>query len=171
MKKLLNRSTSTCSPSYLEVVLRNQPLLDYIAVTARKAAHVLTVCTGSMIAAATGILDGKRATTDKCFFEQVARSRPQVNWQKNGRWVVDGKFWTSSGVSSGLDMTWAFLADRYGREIADLAAVYLEIVPITDAMHDPFAPTPTLVAQWGHLLRASTATEIAKHHRHQQEDK
>lgn len=68
------------------------------------AAHCLTVCTGSALLAATGLLDGRRATSNKRAFEWVRSVRPQVDWVNHARWVSDGKFITSSGVSAGIDM-------------------------------------------------------------------
>jgi transcriptional regulator GlxA family with amidase domain len=53
--------------------------------------------------------------------------------------VVDGNIWTSSGISAGIDMMYAFIADQYGQEIADDTAKGSEYVRNTDSDADPFA--------------------------------
>ncbi|KAL8926992.1 MAG: hypothetical protein Q9208_002537 [Pyrenodesmia sp. 3 TL-2023] len=78
-----------------------------------RAASVFTVCTGSLLLAATGRLDGRRATTNKRAFDEVTPHHLGVQWQKRARWVEDGKFLTSSGVTAGIDAGFAFIANTY----------------------------------------------------------
>ena len=65
--------------------------------------YLLSVCTGSVILARSGVLDGKRATTNKGAWREVTGEvgTDKVIWVPTARWVVDGKIWTSSGVSAG----------------------------------------------------------------------
>lgn len=120
-------------------MVKDQGFLDYIHKAAQNAVHVLTVCTGSGILAHTGFLDGKRATTNKIAYNEIVTSHPSVNWVHKARWVVDGNIWTSSGVSAGMDMAYAYVTSQYGSEKADAIARYLETVPNKDASNDPFA--------------------------------
>ncbi|MFR7418427.1 DJ-1/PfpI family protein [uncultured Megasphaera sp.] len=83
-----------------------------------EAEYVLCVCTGSALVAKTGALDGLRATSNKRAFAWVESCRPEVTWEKPPRWVRDGKFYTSAGVSAGIDMALGFIRDRYGEERA-----------------------------------------------------
>lgn len=106
---------------------------------AERSAHVLTVCTGSALLAATGLLDGLRATSNKRAFDWVVSVNPSVRWVSCARWVVDGKFYTSSGVSAGMDMALGFLEDRLGRAEAEAAARRIEYVRNADRDEDPFA--------------------------------
>jgi transcriptional regulator GlxA family with amidase domain len=55
------------------------------------------------------------------------------------RWVVDGSYYTSSGVSAGMDMALGFIADHYGQEKAAWVGTYTEYVANSDASNDPFA--------------------------------
>lgn len=103
-----------------------------------KAEYVLTVCTGSQLLAKTGLIDGKKATTNKMAFAMVEASVPAVQWQKKARWVVDGRFYTSSGVSAGMDMAIGFITDLYGKEDADWVLKYTEYIWNEDADEDPF---------------------------------
>lgn len=100
---------------------------------------LLTVCTGSALAARAGVLDGRRATTNKAEFDWVAALDPRVDWVRRARWVVDGNVWTSSGVSAGIDMMYAFVAAQYGDGVAADLAREAEYVRNTDPGNDPFA--------------------------------
>ena len=85
---------------------------------AEESVYCLTVCTGSALLAKTGLLDGMRATSNKRAFDWVVSVNPSVLWQRHARWVSDGKFYSSSGVSAGIDMALGFISDRFGEEKA-----------------------------------------------------
>ena len=53
---------------------------------------------------------------------------PDVHWVREARWVQDGKYYTSGGVSAGTDMALGFISDRYGREKAEEIAELMEYV-------------------------------------------
>jgi len=78
----------------------------------------LSVCTGSAVLASCGILDGKTATSNKKAFDWVCSCSTKVLWQKTPRFCKDGKFYTSAGVSAGIDMSFEFIKDNYGIELA-----------------------------------------------------
>lgn len=115
--------------------------LDMLRVASKRAGIVASVCTGSMLLGAAGLLEGRRATTNKLAFDQVAAKCPGVDWQRKARWVEDGRFWTSSGVSAGMDMSLALIRHLIGPEAADKAALWAEYVPNADPGNDPFAAT------------------------------
>jgi transcriptional regulator GlxA family with amidase domain len=93
----------------------------------------------------TGLLDGKKATTNKQDFNDTVHLGPNVNWVKKARWVEDGKFFTSSGVSAGMDMALAAAASLFGRERADEMAEGCEYTWHSDPDWDPFAKSAGLV--------------------------
>lgn len=126
-------------------MIRDQEMLDWIRKAGDAADHVLTVCTGSGIIAKAGLLDGHRATTNKMAFGWVEKMGPEVQWVKQARWVVDGKFRTSSGVSAGMDMALDFVADLHGRDRAEEVAMWAEYEWHQDASRDPFAKLHGLV--------------------------
>lgn len=74
--------------------------------------NCLTVCTGSALLAKTGLLNMKKATSNKKAFAWVKSVNNNVKWVEEARWVVDGKFYTSSGVSAGMDMVLGFIRDQ-----------------------------------------------------------
>src|SRR5882724_1569010 len=77
----------------------NLLLTSWIAERAANAELVMSVCTGAAMLARAGVLEGKRATTNKLSFNWVVGQGPNVRWVKEARWVEDGKVFTSSGVS------------------------------------------------------------------------
>ncbi len=103
-----------------------------------KVEYVLCVCTGSALLARTGALDGLRATSNKRAFDWVRSCGPDVSWQREARWVCDGRFYTSAGVSAGIDMALGFVRDRFGEETAENAARRMEYHWNRDADHDTF---------------------------------
>lgn len=113
--------------------------IEQLKVISEQAEFVLTVCTGSLLLAKTGLLDGKKATSNKMAFAMVESTVPTVYWQKQARWVVDGTFYTSSGVSAGMDMAIGFISDQYGSDKADKVLQYTEYVWNEDSSEDPFA--------------------------------
>jgi transcriptional regulator GlxA family with amidase domain len=123
----------------------NPLLLDWLKARAEKAEVVTTVCTGTAILARTGLLDGRRATTNKRAFKWVITNGEKVNWIREARWVEDGKFATSSGVSAGIDMALAVMARLYGAEAAEKIAIAMEYDWHRDANWDPFAKIHGLV--------------------------
>jgi transcriptional regulator GlxA family with amidase domain len=78
----------------------------------------LSVCTGATILARADVLDGRRATTNKRAWEWTTSNGPDFNWIGEARWVVDGNITTGSGISAGIDATYAFVSDNYGEDIA-----------------------------------------------------
>ena len=123
----------------------NQVLLDWLRRQSATAKYVTSVCTGAALLAKAGILDGCTATSNKRAFQWVVSQGPKVNWKTQARWCEDGQFWTSSGVSAGMDMAVALLAKAVGVEAAQEAAIYAEYDPHTDPEWDPFAKVHGLV--------------------------
>ncbi|NNP70532.1 DJ-1/PfpI family protein [Acinetobacter sp. Ac_5812] len=119
-------------------LIKNHEFLNQLKTLAIQSAHVLTICTGSSLLAATGLLNGVKATSNKMAFEFVQKLNDQVLWQAQARWVIDGKFYTSSGVSAGMDMTLAFIHDTQGEEVAQLCAEEAEYIWNRDPKIDLF---------------------------------
>ena len=93
---------------------------DFLAALRRAALEstvVMTVCTGSALAAA-GLLDGLQATGNKRAFDWTTSMGEKVLWQRDARRTRDGKFYTAAGVSAGIDMALGFVADHFGRDRA-----------------------------------------------------
>lgn len=126
------RGTRGSSPAIEEAI-------TYIRDVYPTLKYLITVCTGSGLAARAGVLDGKRATTNKMAWDEITALVENVDWVPRARWVVDGKVWTSSGVSAGIDVTLAWIEEVYGREVAQKIANGIEYTRHEDPSHDPFA--------------------------------
>lgn len=124
---------------------RDDGLMQWIRDVSASAERVLAVCTGTILLGMTGVLDGKRATTNKLDFTSTVHLAPEVEWVRQARWVQDGKFYTSSGVSAGMDMALAVAADLFGVDAARQMAEESEYIWHEDSNWDPFAKKAGLV--------------------------
>ena len=117
----------------------DEEFIHMIHSVACEADFVLTVCTGAALLAKTKWLDGRRATSNKRAFDWVQSINEKVHWLRKARWVADGRFYTSSGISAGMDMTLGFLADRHGLPIAKQTAEAMEYIWHEDKETDFFS--------------------------------
>lgn len=120
-------------------LVNDNGFISALKILAEKSVYCLSVCTGSVLLAKAGILDGKVATSNKNAMEWAQTVAPNVNWQLKARWTVDSNIYTSSGVSAGIDMALGFIADKHGREKALEAAKGMEYIWNEDSERDPFA--------------------------------
>ncbi len=119
--------------------VNNPVLLDWLKERSQQAELVASVCTGSALLAKAGVLDGLRATSNKLAFAWAASQSEKVQWQQQARWVEDGKVFSSSGVSAGIDMALAVIAKLVSQQAAEEAASFAEYSWQRDANCDPFA--------------------------------
>jgi transcriptional regulator GlxA family with amidase domain len=117
----------------------NAALVHWIARQARGAETATSVCTGAALLARAGVLDGRRATSNKRAFGWVAAQGPKVDWVRQARWVDDGNVVTSSGVSAGIDMALHLIGRIAGPAVRDDIATRMEYEWHSDAADDPFA--------------------------------
>lgn len=127
------------------------PEVDFIrrVVGAGQVGHLVTICTGSGVAAQAGVLDGRRVTTNRGAWATVGAVGPAVKWVAPACWAVDGNIWSPSGVSAGLDLIFAFIKGKYpdGPALATKFSGLIEYQPNTNSSHDPWSgyfniPTP-----------------------------
>lgn len=123
----------------------DRPFLDLLARWASSAELVTSVCTGSGLLAAAGLLDGYRATSNKRAFAWAVEQGPGVHWVPEARWVEDRDRWTSSGVAAGLDMALGLVAHFHGEGLAGTVADGIELEWHRDPAWDPFAAKNGLV--------------------------
>jgi transcriptional regulator GlxA family with amidase domain len=119
--------------------LGNKKLHEWLRQRAAKAEITMSVCTGSAILAKAGLLDGRRATSNKQYFGMAKAQGPNVTWIKEARWVDDGDRVTSSGVSAGIDMALHIVARLYGEKTAEQLSNGTEYQWHRDPAQDPFA--------------------------------
>ena len=122
----------------------NPRIGGWIRRRAVEAELVMSVCTGSALLARAGVLDGRRATSNKLAFQWVTEQGPGVRWVREARWVEDGKLFTSSGVSAGIDMALAVIAKLVSVDFAEQMATFMEYDWHRDPTWDPFAKIHTV---------------------------
>ena len=114
-------------------------LLEHLKRLHATTRYTASICTGAALLAKAGLLDGRRATTNKISFDFPVAHGPQTDWQKRARWVEDGRLFTASGVSAGMDMALALIERLFDRKVARFAAEQAEYSWNEDANNDPFA--------------------------------
>ena len=106
----------------------NDPVLvDFVRAAATKADRISSVCSGAFVLAAAGLLAGRRATTHWSRTADFARRFPDVRLEPDRIFVRDGPVWTSAGITAGIDLALAMIADDLGEEIAKLTAQQLVV--------------------------------------------
>src|SRR3954471_14400558 len=126
-------------------------IVGWIARASRRARRTTSVCTGSYLLAAAGLLDGRRATTHWEHCAGLADRFPAVAVDPDPVWVRDGDVWTSAGVTAGIDLALALVEDDLGPEVA--LAVARELVV--------FLKRPGGQSQFSGALSAQQATRPA----------
>jgi transcriptional regulator GlxA family with amidase domain len=106
--------------------MRNEPLLRWLREVHETSTWTVGVCTGSLILAAAGLLDGKRATAHWTALDELGRLGVEVVRE---RYVFDGKLVTTAGVSAGLDMALALAARIAGEQVAQAIQLGIEYDP------------------------------------------
>lgn len=104
-------------------------LVRFIADRGRSASWITSVCTGSALLGAAGLLDGRPATTHWAAFDFLAASAPKVTLVRDRRVVVDGNLVTSAGVSAGIDMALRLVGMIHGPAIARAAQKGMQYDP------------------------------------------
>ncbi len=93
-------------------------LLRWIARRAPRARRVVAICTGALLAAAAGLLEGRRAVTHWRACEELARRHPSTRVEVDPIFLRDGMLWTSAGVSAGIDLSLALVEEDVGHRVA-----------------------------------------------------
>jgi transcriptional regulator GlxA family with amidase domain len=110
-----------------EAAAENPALVDWVRQRATQARRVASVCTGALLLAAAGILDGRRAATHWEYCAKLAKRFPAVRVEPDPIFVCDGRVWTSAGVTAGIDLALALVEEDLGRSVALAVARHLVV--------------------------------------------
>ncbi|MBQ5998881.1 MAG: DJ-1/PfpI family protein [Treponema sp.] len=119
-------------------LVNDEHFLTELKIACENAEYVLSICTGSALLAKAGVLNGRKATSNKKAFDWVKSVSQDVNWIRAARWVNDGKYYTSSGVSAGMDMALGFVKDLFGMEKAVQISKEIEYIWNIESNSDLF---------------------------------
>jgi transcriptional regulator GlxA family with amidase domain len=128
-------------------LLADEPFLDQVRTLAARAGRVTSVCSGALVLAAAGLLDGYQATTHWGSCDVLAQLSDQIEVLPDQIYVHDRNRWTSAGVTAGIDLALALVEADLGAEVAHEVAAYLVV----------FARRPGGQAQFSAQLRAQAA--------------
>lgn len=107
--------------------MQDQYLIHHVRRLANSATRVASVCTGAFVLAASGLLDGRRATTHWDWCGPMAAMYPDIDFVSDAIFVRDGDIWTSAGVTAGIDLALSFVAADHGQQAAALVARHLVV--------------------------------------------
>ncbi|MEV4330867.1 GlxA family transcriptional regulator [Streptomyces sp. NPDC049597] len=122
-------------------------VIDWLREHGARAERLVSVCTGALLLAEAGLLDGRRATTHWAACDHFARAHPAVEVDPDPIFVRDGRVSTSAGVTAGIDLALALVEEDLGREVALTVARHLVV----------FLRRPGGQAQFSAQLAAQTA--------------
>jgi transcriptional regulator GlxA family with amidase domain len=135
LKVIPDHDLESCPPLDVLVVpggwgtrreMDNDRLIGWIAGRAEEVATLASVCTGSLLLAKAGLLNGKRATTHWRVLEEMRRRFPAVSVVDDQHVVAEGKLFTSAGISAGIDMALRVVAAHHGEAVAAATARHME---------------------------------------------
>ena len=106
--------------------MENQPLLEWIRNCSKKAELTLSVCTGSLLLAKAGLLDGLSATTHHGSLDLLRKSAPKTKILPKERFVDNGSIIVAGGISAGIDGSLHIVSRLLGNETASDTAKYME---------------------------------------------
>ncbi|MBS0220745.1 MAG: GlxA family transcriptional regulator [Proteobacteria bacterium] len=133
----------------LPAVTARIDLRRWLRRVAPRAVRYGSVCTGAFVLAAAGLLDGRRVATHWASCSKLAQHYPALSVDADALYVVDGKVWTSAGVTTGIDMALALVEVDHGAAMANLIARHFVL----------YARRPGYQSQFSPLLQAQTKAE------------
>jgi transcriptional regulator GlxA family with amidase domain len=107
--------------------IEDDALVSWVARTSGRARRTASVCTGTYMLAAAGLLDGRRAATHWAAAAHLARRHPEIDVDPEAIYVRDGDVWTSAGVTAGMDLALALVEEDLGRDVALEVARWLVV--------------------------------------------
>ncbi len=104
---------------------KNGEMVEWIGQRSLGARRVCSICTGAFLLAESGMLDGRKATTHWGYCENLARDYPTLQVEPDRIFVRDGEFYTSGGITAGIDLALALVEEDWGSEVANRVARFL----------------------------------------------
>jgi transcriptional regulator GlxA family with amidase domain len=107
--------------------IHEAPLVEFVRSAGRGCRRVASVCSGAFLLAEAGLLDGRRATTHWSRSQLFARRYPKIRLEPDRIFVRDGPVWSSAGITAGIDLALALIADDLGEDVARKTAQQLVV--------------------------------------------
>ena len=110
----------------VDAAMRERKLLDWLRRQAPRCRRVASVCSGALLLAEAGLLDGRRAVTHWARCDRLAADYPDITVERDPIFIRDGRFYSSAGISAGMDLALALIEEDLGTDI--VAAIAREFV-------------------------------------------
>jgi AraC family transcriptional regulator, transcriptional activator FtrA len=141
-----------------------EPILQALKAAHHRGARILSICSGSFVLAATGLLDGKRATTHWRYAEALRNRYPKLQVDPDVLYIDEGQILTSAGSAAGLDLCLHLIRRDFGAEVANQVARRLVIPPHRDGGQAQFLDSPVDRRERGPL--SVVLERVQRHIRH-----
>ena len=109
----------------VDAARRDPELVGWVRESAARSRRVATVCSGALLAAEAGLLDGHRATTHWARAAELRANYPDVRVDSDPIYIRDGRIWSSAGVTAGIDLALALVEDDLGTDVSQLIARWM----------------------------------------------
>jgi transcriptional regulator GlxA family with amidase domain len=106
----------------VEAAARNKCVSQFVKAVAKRGTRIASVCSGTFVLAEAGLLDGKRATTHWQRTRQFLSAYPKVKLEPDQIFVRDGQVWSSAGITAGIDLALAMVAEDFGEAVVEKTA-------------------------------------------------
>jgi transcriptional regulator GlxA family with amidase domain len=158
----------------VDIAAKNLCTRQFVKAVAARGTRVASVCSGTFILAEAGLLDGRRATTHWQRTRQFLNAYPKVKLEPDQIFVRDGHIWSSAGITAGIDLALAMVAEDYGDAVVEQTARQLVLYHRRSGGQSQFssllelkAPTgrfgPLLTWAREHLDEKLTVEDLAEH--------
>jgi transcriptional regulator GlxA family with amidase domain len=135
--------------------LHNEALLAWVRIVAPNCRRVATVCSGAFLGAEAGLLNGRRVTTHWARADQLRTEYPALNVDPDPIYIRDGKYWSSAGVTAGIDLSLALVEDDLGVAVSQTVARWLVMF-----LHRPGGQTQFATPVWVPRAERSTVRAV-----------
>jgi transcriptional regulator GlxA family with amidase domain len=133
----------------------DEALVSWIRSVAPRCRRIATVCSGAFVGAAAGLYDGRRVTTHWARADELALAYPALQVDVDPIYVRDGKYWSSAGVTAGIDLALALVQEDHGVQVAQTVARWLVMF-----LHRPGGQTQFASPVWVPRAERSTVRAV-----------
>lgn len=161
----LKRAGSIVIPGWNTDEIPSKRLVKALRHAHDEGGRLVSICSGVFVLAATGLLDGKRATTHWRYAEKLSLMYPKIRVQSDVLYTDEGTILTSAGSAAGIDLCLHIVRKDFGAEIVNNVARRLVMPPHRDGGQSQFIPRPIGNGSTGNLSKVLEWLETNLHHR------
>ena len=163
----VRKADTVIVPAWSNASTRQVPddLIDALCAAHRRGARLLSVCSGAFVLAATGLLDGRRATTHWMYTDLLAERYPAIDVDPRVLYVDEGDVMTSAGTAAGIDLCLHVVRLDHGAEVANAVARRMVVPPHRDGGQAQFVEAPVAATAGDDPLAATLGWMLENLHR------